>query len=261
VRSSRRSTTLSFTAWRPASRMTTFSTPATVSSQYPLTAASCSMTAQVTPPTHTPISFKAHLLLQHPGPRQLLQKFEQHVSDTCMIEHLRSIKSNTISTDGGLSLIGQGTFGWMLTDAKRHQHSTGSDPVDGPATQASSTRSELHGFAAPLEYIHQLSRYYSMRPEGEYEWECESQCAITRTDVLLNFKQRRRQPYNADITSNLTQRLARMGPRLSKVHGLRRIKMKQATRPSTPRYCFEENRCGQHRQWLSPRHPSTPDPR
>jgi len=80
-------------------------------------------------------------------------------------------------------------------------------PVDGPATQASSTRSELHGFAAPLEYIHQLSRYYSMRPKGEYEWECDSQCAINRTDVLLKFEQRRRQPYNAGIISNLTHRL------------------------------------------------------
>jgi ribonuclease HI len=124
-----------------------------------------------------------------------------------MIELLRSIKSKTISTDGGLSLIGQGTFKWMLTDAKGKQLVIGSGPADGPATQASSTRSELHGFAAPLEYIHQLSRYYSMRPKGEYEWECDSQCAINRTDVLLKFKQRRRQPYNADIISNLTQRL------------------------------------------------------
>ena len=99
-------------------------------------------------------------------------------------------------TDGGLSLIGQGTFGWMLTDAKGQKLVTGSGPVDGPATQTSSTRSELHGFAAPLEYIHQLSRYYSMRPRGQYEWECDSQCAITRTDVLLKFKQRRQQPCN-----------------------------------------------------------------
>ena len=84
----------------------------------------------------------------------------RHVSDSCMIEHLRSITSKTISTDGSLSLIGQGTFGWMLTDANKGQQLiTGSGPVDGPATQASYTRSELHGFAAPLEYIHQLSRY------------------------------------------------------------------------------------------------------
>jgi hypothetical protein len=79
-----------------------------------------------------------------------------------MIEHLRSIRSKTISTDGGLSLIGQGNFRWMLTDAKGKQLDAGSGPVDGPATQASSTRSELHGFA-------QLARYYSMRPKGEYE--------------------------------------------------------------------------------------------
>jgi hypothetical protein len=88
-----------------------------------------------------------------------------------MIEHLRSIKSKTISSDGGLSLIGRGTFGWVLTDAQGQKLVTGSGsgPVDGPATQASSTRSEFHGFAAPLEYIHQLSRYYSMRPKGQYK--------------------------------------------------------------------------------------------
>jgi len=146
-------------------------------------------------------------VLESPGPRRLLQKFDQHISDTYMIEHLRSTKSKTISTDGGLSLIGQGTFGWMLTDTKGKQLVTGSGPIDGPATQASSTRSELHGFAAPLEYIHQLSRYYSMQLKGEYEWECDSQCAINRTDVQLKFKQRRRQPYNADIISNLMQML------------------------------------------------------
>ena len=93
------------------------------------------------------------------------------------------------------------------TDAKGKQLVTGSGPVHGPATQASSTRSELHGFATPLEYIHQLSRYYSMRPKGEYDWECDSQCVIHRTDVLLKFEQRRRQPYNSDIISNLTHRL------------------------------------------------------
>jgi hypothetical protein len=84
---------------------------------------------------------------------------------------------------------------------------TGSGPVDGPVDQASSTRSELHGFAAPLEYIHHLARYYSMQLKGEFEWECDSQCALNRIGVLLTFTQRRRQPYNADIISNLTHRL------------------------------------------------------
>ena len=46
-----------------------------------------------------------------------------------------------------------------------------------------------------------------MRPKGQHEWECDSHCAITRTDVLLKFKQRWRQLYNADIIFNLTQRL------------------------------------------------------
>jgi ribonuclease HI len=147
------------------------------------------------------------LLLQPPGTRRLLQHFEQHVSDTCMIKHLRSIKSKTISSDGGISLIGQGTFGWMLTDAQGQKLVTGAGPVDGPAAQASSTRSELHGFAAPLKYIHQLACFYSMRAKGLYEWECDSECAITRADSLLQFKQRRRQPYNADIISTLAQRL------------------------------------------------------
>jgi hypothetical protein len=124
-----------------------------------------------------------------------------------MIEHLRSIRSKNISTDGGLSLIGQGTFEWMLTDAQGKKLVKGLGPVNGPATQASSTRSEFHGFAAPLEYIHQLARYYSMRLQGEYEWECDSQCALNRIDVLLKFEQRRRQPYNADIISNLMHRL------------------------------------------------------
>jgi hypothetical protein len=164
-----RRATLFGAAWRHAPRITTFSTPATVSSQYPLTSMSRGTTVQIPPPIPTPPLFAAHLLLQSPSPRRLLQKFDQHVSDTCMIEHLCSIKSKTISTHGGLSLIGQSIFGWMLTGAQGRKLVTGSGPVDGPADQASSTRSELHGFAAPLEYIHQLARYYSMWLEGEFE--------------------------------------------------------------------------------------------
>jgi hypothetical protein len=124
-----------------------------------------------------------------------------------MIEHLCSIKSKIISIDGGHSLISQGTFGWMLTDAQGKKLVTGSGPVDGPVDQASSTRGELHGFAVPLEYIHQLARYYSMRLKGEFEWECNSQCALNRIGVLLKFQQWQRQPYNADIISNLMHRL------------------------------------------------------
>ena len=192
VRSSCRYTT--FSALQHAPHITTFSTLATVSSLHPLTAASHGMTVQVLPPIPTPISFAAHLLLQPPGPRWLLQKFDQeHVSsDTCiMIEHLRFIKSKTISTDGGLSLVSQGTFGWMLSGAQGKKLVTGSGPVDGPATQASSTHSELHGFAAALEYIHQLAHYYSMPLKGEYKWECDSQCALNRIDVLIRFHLRR----------------------------------------------------------------------
>ena len=65
---------------------------------------------------------------------------------------------------------------------------TGSGPVDGPADQSSSTRSELHGFAAPLEYIHQLARYYSMRLKGEFEWECATvNVHSTELEFCLNF--------------------------------------------------------------------------
>jgi len=71
-----------------------------------------------------------------------------------MIEHLQSIKSKTISTDGGLSLIGQATFGWMLTNAQGQRLVPDVGPVDGPATKASFTSSDLNGFAAPFEYIH-----------------------------------------------------------------------------------------------------------
>jgi hypothetical protein len=55
---------------------------ATVSSLYPLIAVSRGTTVQVPPPTPIPTSFAAHLLFQPPGPRRLLQKFDQHVSDT-----------------------------------------------------------------------------------------------------------------------------------------------------------------------------------
>jgi hypothetical protein len=65
---------------------------------------------------------------------------------------------------------------------------TGSGPVDGPADQASSPHSELHGFTTPLEYIHQLVvRYYLMRLKGEFEWGYDSQCAHNRIGILLMY--------------------------------------------------------------------------
>jgi hypothetical protein len=67
-----------------------------------------------------------------------------------MIKHLWSKKSKAISTDGGLSLIGQGTVGGMLTDAQWQQLVRGAGPIDGLATQASSIRSKFYGFAARL---------------------------------------------------------------------------------------------------------------
>ena len=46
-----------------------------------------------------------------------------------------------------------------------------------------------------------------MHPKGLYEWEFDSGCAITRTEFLHQFRQRWRQPYNADIISTLAQPL------------------------------------------------------
>jgi hypothetical protein len=67
VRLSQRSTI--FSVWRPVSRITTFPTPATATSQYPLSAMSRCAMVKATPPLPTPISFQAHLLLQPTGTR------------------------------------------------------------------------------------------------------------------------------------------------------------------------------------------------
>ena len=69
--------------WQPDSHITIFLTPATVSSQYPLTAASHATTVQVTPPTPHTYLVCGSLAASTPGPRRLLQKFDQHVSVTC----------------------------------------------------------------------------------------------------------------------------------------------------------------------------------
>ena len=91
----------------------------------------------------------------------------------------------------------------MLTDAQRQRLVTGAGPIDGLVTQASSTRSKLHGFAPPLEYIHQLSRYYLMRPKDQYEWNITVNVRSLEPKFCLNSNN----GGDNHIISNLTQKL------------------------------------------------------
>ena len=67
--------------------------------------------------------------------RSLTNMSQTHVwSSTCVLSSPKQFKP-----DGGLSFIGQGTFGWMLTDAKGTPLVTDSGPVDGSATHSLSS--------------------------------------------------------------------------------------------------------------------------
>ena len=81
--------------------------------------------------------------------RRLLSHVKQCVPADTVWKACRKKLYLTIASDGGLK-DRQGTFGWTLSTPSNEVLYEGAGPIDGPSDVASSTRSEIGGYAAPL---------------------------------------------------------------------------------------------------------------
>ena len=83
--------------------------------------------------------------------------------------------------------------------------------MDGPFDVASSTRSEIGGFAAPMLLLTLLAQLWGMQHRCKLEWVCDSQAALTNVKKCTNWhRPQRYQPNNADLLSQIREATVRL---------------------------------------------------
>jgi hypothetical protein len=106
--------------------------------------------------------------------RRLLSHYDQCATDLEVWRAFRDKRSRLeIVTDGSLA-DGIGTFGWRLLRPPTLVLFQGSGPVNGPIELATSTRSELGGFAAPLLLVAAISKFWGLRHRCKFRWIVDS---------------------------------------------------------------------------------------
>ena len=81
--------------------------------------------------------------------RRMLMHVKQHVTDDQAWQACNTEAALTFASDGGQK-DQQGTFGWLISSSTNEVLYEGAGPVNGLHDSASSTRSELGGYAAVL---------------------------------------------------------------------------------------------------------------
>jgi hypothetical protein len=136
------------------------------------------------PLTHTnpslvpKISLTALISKLPPSQRRLLDSLTQVAPDENIWKVFRSCTRVNIASDGGLR-DKFGTFGWTIS-TNTETLFTCSGPVDGSKDTASSTRSELCGYASALLLISTLAKVWRRRHRCKFRWIVDSKAAIQR---------------------------------------------------------------------------------
>jgi hypothetical protein len=137
--------------------------------------------------------------------RRLLSHVRQVATDDTMQQIDSQAPALTISSDGGLK--GHlGTFGWQLSTNDNVVLYEGAGPVDGPYDSASSTRSELAGYVAPLILLALISNKFGDIPSSGFRWVTDSKGAIANVKSSTpspGYMQR--QPNNVDFLATIQE--------------------------------------------------------
>ncbi len=132
--------------------------------------------------------------------RRMVTDVQQVATDVQIWRAFRSHERLQIASDGGLSGH-DGTFGLVLATTKQVLFKCGG-PVDGPFDTASSTRSELCGFASSSLLIAAVARNWGLRHRCSFRWLTDSRSALSKV-----YKTNRRgctasrQPFDSDLLS------------------------------------------------------------
>jgi hypothetical protein len=132
--------------------------------------------------------------------QRLLDGFQQIATDLQVWKAFRSRRRIHFATDGGL-YAQKGTHGWVISTGTKILFQC-AGPVDGPLDTASSTRSELGGYASALLLIRSLYRFWGLRHRSKFHWYCDSKAAIARVKRFTYHKDRApNMPDDADLMS------------------------------------------------------------
>ena len=144
--------------------------------------------------------------------RRFLSHYEQTASNKVVWRAFRSRRQLEIVTEGSLATT-TGTFGWRLISPLSDTLFQGSGPVDGPYDLATSTRSELGGYVAPLLLTAALLRFWGLPHRCKFRWIVDSTSAISKVRMVTRPGARpHRQPNNVDLLlmiADLTKELGR----------------------------------------------------
>ena len=164
-------------------------------------------------PTQYP-TFRAYTKSLPATQRRLLQTYTQSADEVTLWRAMRSKKTLTIASDGGLKTH-KGSYGWKIITQDDTVLFTGAGPVDGDYASESSTRSELYGIAAPVLILASLKQYWGISHRARYSWLCDSKSALKQVRQLQYHKtKKRQQPNNVDILSLISESLPLLGRRV-----------------------------------------------
>ena len=99
---------------------------------------------------------------------RLLSFHQQKVTDVEVWRAFRARRRLEIISDGSLANQTLGTFGWKIVTTKDTIFYQGTGLVDGPPETASSTRTELGGYAAPLLLFAAIARFWGLKHKCRY---------------------------------------------------------------------------------------------
>jgi ribonuclease HI len=154
----------------------------------------------VAAPTSFPSNLFSFLASLPKRQRRLMDQLEQWATDDQVWRAFRSRKRISIATDGGLAQK-QGTHGWVISLGTRTLFQC-AGPADGPVGTASSTRSELCGYASAVTFLHNLSKILGIRLRSRFTWYCDSKAALARVRRFASRTSfRRRMPSDVDLLS------------------------------------------------------------
>jgi hypothetical protein len=146
-----------------------------------------------------------------PNQKRLLSHVKQCATADEIWKACRKRHRITIASDGGLK-GNRSTFGWTISTPSNTVLLEGAGPMDGPYNVASSTRSEIGGFTAPLLILTLLSQMWGMQHRCKVAWVCDSKAALANVEKSTSRDHPPwYQPNNDDLLSQVKSMAKQLG--------------------------------------------------
>ena len=181
----------------------TLAVPADLEGEHIFTATYSEQSYHVIPePADT---FSAWVLQLPPAEQRLLSSvsFAECDAEEILVQYLQLDCTLFIGTDGG-QRHHSGSFSWIIYSPGEEQLILNSGPVDGWYKCQSSLRSEATALTSVTLYLDELSSFFDLEIQCQFQLFVDSTSAITNVSQLREMMPRRRFANNADIFSTMS---------------------------------------------------------